>query len=228
MGLLKKIGLTTLLLQTINTAMAYQDQFALSAAVGAGITNISSYVNQNDVWGIGPSFSTQIGYRFTNLELSAFSTINIGILENSKQSTQGSLIEGKMGYRGMAFGPSLRYHTYYSPYNEWQLYLFAAPIFEILNMTPIDDNSRVTGGNYAKGNPIKYEGYGGIIGVGLGKKTTKSTEMLFYQINYKRVAINRLTVMSKGQRKNYIIHKEKLPHHIQERVIIFNIGMVLF
>ncbi len=222
-------ALIALLATTANaTVDPCKDKFSLGIAAGIGITSFGSGINsKNDVGGIGPSISTDVGYRWNKLELSAHSSINAGALQRLKQQAQGSIIDSKSYYRGMAFGPAIKYRTDYNPFGSWNIYYMVAPLFEMFTIQTIGSTT-ISGGNYQKGHPIKYEGSGGLIGLGITKINGKSTERIFYQLSYKYVEVNKLSVMSEAYRETEVLHKERLGSKLRERLVSLNVGFILF
>ena len=209
------------------SALSYENNFALSAAIGFGQTEFTTST-EKDVSSASAALLTNFGYRWKNLEIDAHSSITAGISGSSfHQQAQGSNIYGRTWYRAMAFGPSIRYNSDLLIVKTWQTFIKVGPQWEILT-TARQGTRTVSGGNFTPGHIVKYEGSGFHAAVGIGKKTNRHTEMTFYQITYKFISFDRLSVLDSAGRDTNVIHREKLGYNFEEVSILLSMGWVIF
>jgi hypothetical protein len=224
------------MLLTISSAYADSDHFSLSVAIGNRVSSFQNDIS-DDVMAMGPMLTSSFGYKFTDWEFLAHSQIKIGITENFNQKAEGSIIKGRTVYRGMGFGPMIKYH-----FNDilflkvpiinqdieiWPFYVKFGPTYQILTTNKWDKRT-VSGGKHNPNNIIKYRGGGFTLGAGMSNNPPDFKNQIFMEMLYTFITYERLTVTEDAGRDTKVVHKEKLRYDFYERTFALIVGMVLF
>lgn len=212
------------------------NHYHLSVGVGNRISSFKNHIS-DDVAAMGPMLTSSFGYKFTDWEIMAHSQIKIGVTENFNQQAEGSIIKGRSVYRGMGFGPMVKYH-----FNDilflkvpiiekeveiWPFYIKFGPTYQILTTNKWDKRN-VSGGKHDPENIIKYQGGGFTLGLGMTNNPPDFKNQLFFELLYTYITYERLSVTLDAGRETKVVHKEKLSYDFYEKTIALVIGMVLF
>ncbi|MFW5887573.1 MAG: hypothetical protein ACOCUH_02125 [Bacteriovoracia bacterium] len=217
-------------------ASAQENEFSLSIDIGLRGTKVESDLDDDDsedpedaldFSAVGPSLSTAFTYRWSDWEAGVRSNMIAGIIGQLKQKAQGSTITGRYWYRGISLGPVVKYFSGYTPYKNWEIYVMAGPQYGVVTTEHFDDVN-VKGGSFNKNHRLKYEGAGGMLALGITRSSKKLTQQIYYELSYKFLSFDTVTVVSDSLTDTDVITEEYLDYDLEEHSISLNIGFVLF
>lgn len=218
-----------------------ENQWVLRGGVAMSATAFEAYSMRvrPKQFHFGWSFASQMGYKWSNLELSFSSYCTISDVQAQRLEVGNSVVESKeVDLLDATFGPKVRYYLPLTlPQTKWVPYGTASWLVGL--MTLKFEEGHVSGDTVAIHHKLAYEGQGFLLGIGIESRNLENDwgwfnqinshlKELYYEVVYKYMKATKVSVITGPKTEVHTIHTEDRNCWVKEHTFMLVVGIKIF
>ncbi|MBH47491.1 MAG: hypothetical protein CME71_04925 [Halobacteriovorax sp.] len=222
-----RILLTLIILSFIQSANAYENEFALKAGGSVAFSHLK-YIDHSEDNAGGVGFNTNFGYRFKSFEFNLTSFTAFGEMEKLTYQIGGTRVDGEGSFNHASFGPTLRYYFDVRPNTKWQWYIALGPVWSI-NTFKLEDFS-VQSGTYKKQYRYSYNSRGWMLTIGLEEALiSKDLNPAYIELLIAYQTAYQVALLDNSDFKQVLtLESDSVRTNIYTTTVMINIGLMVF
>lgn len=239
---MKALFSTTLLLilSLSQSALAFNNDLFLKGGFTAGVTSIETLddipkandpnTQLDDTHSVFGSYgvNSSFGVMLTDWEFSAISTITFGKAKDLSIFASGDVINGSGRYRNVSIGPMVKYYSPIYFKQDWRLYAGLGPSWAIQTIRMDKFTSSL--GTFDDNQKLTVESFGYTLCIGIQEEVLfKEMHPVFFEFSFSHRSSYKISTVDASKfTETNILTTDERGQDIEDSVIVFNMGIILF
>ncbi len=219
---------------------AFNNDLFLKGGFSAGVTSIETLDDVapgndpknelDDSHSVFGTFgvNTSFGVMLTDWEFSANSIITFGKAKDLSVIASGDVINGSGRYRNVAIGPMVKYYAPFYLKKDWRLYAGIGPSWAIQTIRM--DRFTSSLGKFDDNQKLTIESFGYTLCVGFQEDALfKEMHPVFIELSFSHRGSYKISTVDASKfTETSILTTDEKGQDIEDTVVVFNVGIVLF